>query len=657
MALSKEALELARSIDYKKGKAEGLRTYGFSHIRISKYDEAKGLFQEALHLFEELSDLNGQSSIYEYFGIIYRSLGDFDASLSYLYKALELTSKTQYKEGASLALYHLGVTYKYLGSYEKALDYLLQSLSIAQEIHYWVSESYALNLIGQIYFETADWDQALHYYQQSLQIRKELGDKWGEAGCLDNIGYTYYKTGAFNEAISHCTQSLAISSSTGDRKGQGNALFHMAEIYKAQSKPDDAHMAASESLNIRKEINDKKGQAEVLLFIVGLSLSAPGGSENAASLLQEALALGNETKALDLLANVHYGFYTVHKQQCQFEQALYSLETYNHIAKELHKEALAEKVVNLQIAHRAEQARLEAESYRLRNLELASLYEEIKKQKEETENQKQNAEASLEQLRETQAQLVQKEKMASLGELTAGIAHEIQNPLNFVNNFSELCMEMAGELKEELRLNNKEGVSNMADSIASNLQKVVYHGQRADAIVKSMLLHSRKSSGEKEPTDLNKLVNEYLRLAFHGMRARDASFHVTIETSLDEQLDRLNLVPQDIGRVLLNLFNNAFYAVMQKKQLTGDTYDPTVTVSTKKQGRILQISIKDNGIGIPEKLLDKIFQPFFTTKPAGEGTGLGLSLSYVMVKAYGGVLEAEATEGAGATFTISLPLT
>ncbi|MFT3681967.1 MAG: two-component regulator propeller domain-containing protein [Ferruginibacter sp.] len=262
---------------------------------------------------------------------------------------------------------------------------------------------------------------------------------------------------------------------------------------------------------------------------------------------------------------------------------------------------------------------------------------------------------SLEDLKATQAQLIQSEKMASLGELTAGIAHEIQNPLNFINNFSEVNTELIGEMQEEIKKGNYDEVKAIADDIAANEQKITHHGKRADGIVKGMLQHSRSGNRQKEPTNINNLADEYLRLAYHGLRAKDKSFNATMKTDFDETTGSVNIIAQDIGRVVLNLITNAFYSVTQKKKQDLNGYEPTVTVSTKKWLNKVEVRVKDNGMGVPQKVLDKIFQPFFTTKPTGEGTGLGLSLSYDIIKAHNGELKVETKEGEGAEFIIILP--
>jgi signal transduction histidine kinase len=260
------------------------------------------------------------------------------------------------------------------------------------------------------------------------------------------------------------------------------------------------------------------------------------------------------------------------------------------------------------------------------------------------------------QLKSTQTQLVQAEKMASLGELTAGIAHEIQNPLNFVNNFAEVNTELNAEGRDALKSGNLEGAEEILRLLADNNEKILQHGKRADGIVKGMLQHSRSSAGVKELTDINALCDEYLRLAYHGMRAKDKSFNADFGFTPDPSLGKINVVPQDIGRVTLNLINNAFYAVHEKKKQVGEGYEPKVMVSTRMVDATVIISVKDNGKGIPQRILDKIFQPFFTTKPTGEGTGLGLSLSYDIVKAHGGEIKVESKEGEGTEFTVSLPV-
>ena len=288
----------------------------------------------------------------------------------------------------------------------------------------------------------------------------------------------------------------------------------------------------------------------------------------------------------------------------------------------------------------------ERERNRLRELEQAKEIEKAYYKLEETHQA----------LKATQSQLIQSEKMASLGELTAGIAHEIQNPLNFVNNFSEVNKELLIEMKDEIDKGNLAEVKTIAGNIIENEEKINQHGKRADVIVKGMLQHSRNNTGTKELTDINELADEYLRLAYHGYRAKDKSFNATLKTDYDESIGKVSIIPQEVGRVILNLISNAFYAVEEKKNHQPVNYDPTVTVRTVKQNGKVEIRVGDNGSGIPQKTFDKIFQPFFTTKPAGQGTGLGLSLSYDIIKAHGGEIKAETRDREGTEFIVELPI-
>lgn len=312
-----------------------------------------------------------------------------------------------------------------------------------------------------------------------------------------------------------------------------------------------------------------------------------------------------------------------------------------------------EKLQKENLDNAVEKERLEKQ----KEIERSELIEQQKQELEKKVDERtRELRLSLNELKATQKQLIQKEKMASLGELTAGIAHEIQNPLNFVNNFSEVSLELLHEMEDEIKTGNDEGVTTLAKDIGQNLEKILHHGTRADAIVKGMLQHSRTNAGQKELTDLNSLVKEYMNLAYQGFLSKEKMLTITFETDFDEQTGRIRIIPQDIARVLLNLFNNAYYSVAEKKKRLGETYKPLVCASTKKISEDkIEIRIRDNGVGIPERLLEKIFMPFFTTKPTGQGTGLGLSLSYdIITKGHNGTMEVRTQEGEYAEFKIVL---
>ncbi|QEC75053.1 sensor histidine kinase [Mucilaginibacter ginsenosidivorax] len=314
--------------------------------------------------------------------------------------------------------------------------------------------------------------------------------------------------------------------------------------------------------------------------------------------------------------------------------------------------------INYRQKHLKEENRLLEEKINERTHELSQANKALGEQSEEIIAQRDQLADTVTELKTTQQQLIQSEKLASLGELTAGIAHEIQNPLNFVNNFSEVSIELSAEMREELAAGNTDDAAELASDIEQNLQKILHHGKRADAIVKNMLQHSRNNSGDKQLTDINALADEYLRLAYHGLRAKDKSFNATLVTDFDKNLPKITIIPQDIGRVLLNIINNAFYALQQKQKKADANYKPTLELITMKKNGAVVIIVKDNGIGIPEQVKGKIMQPFFTTKPTGEGTGLGLSLSYdIVVKGHGGKIDIQTQEGEFTEFIIALPAT
>jgi two-component system NtrC family sensor kinase len=645
--LSKESIALARSIDYQKGLAHGLKSLAFCLVRVAKNEEAVPLLNEALSLFELLDDLEGQAVANGLLAITQRNRGDLVASLKLSFKALELSHKIGFRENEGSDLYFIGVTYKQLGNFEKALDYLYQSLYIFREDENHLFQSYPINIIGSIYFENGDYTKALEYFEEGLAMRQASLDKLGEAGSLDNVGFTHFKLGNYAQATSYCKQSLVIAESTQDERTQSNALLHLAEIYKQTGDIEKATKFSNESLELKKAIGDRRREVEMLLFLADLYKNVD--HNRVLEVLNDALQIAEETKMLDLFSRTHFHLSGYYKQDGNYEDAVKHLEAHTNLEKEFNKNAIGQKILTLEITHKVEQTRKEADAAKQKNEELTKLNEEIEDQRKKLEN-------ALANLKAAQAQLIQSEKMASLGELTAGIAHEIQNPLNFVNNFSDINSELINEVGQEIEKGNFGEVKTILNDIKHNEEKINHHGKRADAIVKGMLQHSKQTSGIKELTDINALADEYLRLSYHGIRAKDKSFNATIKTDFDNSIGKINVMPQDIGRLILNLINNAFYAVDEKKKKMRDGYEPAVSASTKKINDKIEIKIADNGNGIPQKVVDKIFQPFFTTKPTGQGTGLGLSLAYDIVKAHGGEIKVETKEGEGSEFIVQLPI-
>jgi signal transduction histidine kinase len=419
------------------------------------------------------------------------------------------------------------------------------------------------------------------------------------------------------------------------------------------------------------------------------SLMAQGKLKEAIPILHHNFHVSASTKDRQILKNAAMSLYSCYNKLGIFDSAFYYLKLSDSLQTISNKVSNSNEVQQIafetQLNQKENEANQALQNVKSRNkmtvyvfltalvffLILAIIQWHNNKQKKKAnlllQLQKEKVESTLLELKATQTQLIQSEKMASLGELTAGIAHEIQNPLNFVNNFSEVNKELVDELQNELKAGSIDNAFSISNDIKDNEEKINHHGKRADAIVKGMLQHSRATTGKKEQTDINALADEYLRLAYHGLRAKDKDFNATIKTDFDNSIGKITAVPQDIGRVLLNLYNNAFYAVAEKQKqsphpLRGgeEVYKPVVTVSTKRldsplgNGGKIEIRVIDNGNGIPEKVLDKIFQPFFTTKPTGQGTGLGLSLSYDIIKAHGGEIKVNTKEGDGSEFIIQL---
>jgi two-component system, NtrC family, sensor kinase len=521
-----------------------------------------------------------------------------------------------------------------------------------------------LSDLSGLYGTTENYDQELITVRKSFSIATQINDNTLLSQAYRHLGQINLRINRLDSALMFYEKSLDYSAKSGYRKYSNMAFNDMGDIYLRKELKDRALQNYRNALHISKEQNNYWG--------IGTSYITFANYYNAINRTDSALyyaKLGLET--LESTGQVRYyldaykTLVAIYKNLGKPDSALLYLELSSAMEDSL---ISLEKIKQLQNVGFDEQLRLqelEKESIqtrsRVRTYSLLSglgivLLVALLLYRNNRQKQKANGvlEQTLTNLKSTQAQLIQSEKMASLGELTAGIAHEIQNPLNFVNNFSEVSNELLDEMNEELSKGEIEEAKAIASDVKQNLEKILHHGKRADGIVKGMLQHSRSSSGTKEFTDINALADEYLRLAYHGLRAKDKSFNAKFETHFDESIGKVEMVPQDIGRVILNLITNAFYVVTEKKKQNPEGYEPTVIISSKKVEGKVELRVKDNGLGIPDNIKEKIFQPFFTTKPTGQGTGLGLSLSYDIVKAHGGELTVETKEGEGSEFVIQL---
>ena len=474
---------------------------------------------------------------------------------------------------------------------------------------------------------------------------------------------------------------------TSTEKGLRFYLADAGEYYLQLKNEKKALSCFFRSLKYNKQKNDVN-QIMRSLMNISKAYFALNSNDSSFKYAQEALALARQSDAKQVIRDAYKILFSLYDLWNRPDSAYvyykqYTLSNDSLVNKKLNGRlaaySYAQKIELLNKEKEIQQVRLQNESLQKKgfitgafvflgiafllwrnNRHKQKAYLLLETQKQETDIQKAKAEKSFQELQITQSQLIQSEKMASLGELTAGIAHEIQNPLNFINNFSDVNRELIEELKaESLKPDGERDVQlerEILENLINNEEKINHHGRRADAIVKGMLQHSRTSTANKELTNINALADEYLRLAYHGIRAKDKTFNVSMQTDFDPSVGGVSIIPQDIGRVLLNLYNNAFYAVNEKNKLSLAGYEPTVSVSTKKKNGRLEIRIRDNGSGMPQKVLDKIFQPFFTTKPPGQGTGLGLSMSYDIIKAHGGEIKVDTKEGEFTEFTIQIPV-
>ncbi len=603
-----------------------------------------------------------------------------DSTIYYCEQALALSKRINFKRGEAYALTTMGLAMREKGELPKSLELQIHALQIAESNHYPIEEAFCLRRIGLVYMDIMDYRTCLHYLYRALHKQETVHYRRGIAIEYMNLAMTYEYMNQPDSALYFIVKADKENKLIEDLYPEVSRVF--GNIYARKGNPDLALTYYKKGIEDGLILNDYR----TVSFICS----------DAARMFQQ---LNQPDSSISFAKRgVKYGQMASYKKGILFSSTILSdLYDPGNPTEALHYYKIASAVKdslfgagNIQTI----QTLIKKEEERQKEIELAkTAYKNQLKQygllaglgvfsmvalilyRNNRQKQKANSvlETTLHHLKSTQAQLIQSEKMASLGELTAGIAHEIQNPLNFVNNFSEMNTELIEELKAETGKPKAEQNEKLEDEllndIAENEKKIVHHGKRADAIVKGMLQHSRISSGQKELTDINLLCDEYLRLSYHGYRAKDKSFNAKFETQFDPALPKVNVVPQDIGRVMLNLINNAFYAVNAKvksetSDVKGDSshvspitfhYEPIVTVSTKNLGDKIEIGVSDNGPGIPDSIKEKIFQPFFTTKPTGQGTGLGLSLSYDIVKAHGGELKVASRKGQGSEFNITLP--
>ena len=635
-----------------------------THFSLGKFYATVNLDSSIWHLNKALSlseDLQLEGSaipILDWLGYVYTISNNYPKALKTLEKGIAIAedsetekklltssgksiSKKERRKGLLTMYNRLGELYGRIGNNSEQYYYLLKARNIAVVAGDSLSIQFSDINFASFYLEEGKLDSALIFAKHARTIDDLMG-KTRDPYMSMLMGQIYLQKGDFITSRFYLQQGLELSSNRAYDDYSAGLNFSLAELYHSYSSQDSALFYAKNASDLYSESQyyDELNRTYALISKIYEKI---GITDTALVYLKRSAVLSdslNNAEKKNLMSFQNMGFDQQLKvQELEKEKILVQsrFRSYSLLG------GIAISLIIASLLFRNNRNRKKAN---------AILGEQNKK----IEEQKKDVEETLLDLKSTQAQLIQSEKMASLGELTAGIAHEIQNPLNFVNNFSEVSNELMDEMTEEMSKGELEEAKEIAADIKQNLEKITHHGKRADSIVKGMLAHSRAGKGEKEPTDINALAEEYLKLSYHGLRAKDKSFNADFKTDFDPNLPKVNVVPQDIGRVLLNLINNAFQAVNEKNKRGEPDYAPIVSITTQLTANGQQlIAIKDNGLGIPDSIKDKIFQPFFTTKPTGEGTGLGLSLSYDIVKAHGGELNCSSTTENGTEFIIKLP--
>ncbi|ALW84641.1 hypothetical protein AUC43_05825 [Hymenobacter sedentarius] len=638
-AAYQEVLPLARRLHYAPGEAEALLGLGFYHRFRNEYGPAIAYTQQAQQIFRRLGDgLNLVKCLYN-LSYIEFGQGHFAQAMAYSLDGLRQAEALHNKHWAILLYSQLGNTYLQLGEYDKAHQYLVQGLRLAEPAGDLSGIGHCAMILGDVYRQQGHWAQARRYYERGLATSTGNSADKGITLTLLRIGAMDERMGLYREAFATGFRILRRIKRLSDVGSLPEAQLLLAQAHLHAGRLDSALVYGRQALRAGQRSGTKST------------------SRDASEVLAEASArLGHFADA-----------YRYHVSFKAYQDSLNSQDLSHRTAALQYQFELDKKQSQIRLLTRNEQL-IRQKNQQQRWLLLGAMVGlaavgGLSGLLWRNNRAKQRANARLEQqqqaLKAAQAQLIQKEKMASLGELTAGIAHEMQNPLNFVNNFADVSAELVEELAEEHQRIARDTAleTELMDSLRQNLHKISGHGRRAARIVTGMLEHARPISGVRQPTNLNALVAEYLRLAAHGPHTTAPAFHPTLITDFAADLGLVEVVPQEIGRVLLNVYANALYAVQQKAATLGPTYHPEIVVSTRRCAAQVEIRVRDNGVGMPAAVKEKAFQPFFTTKPAGEGTGLGLSLSYdIITQGHGGTLSLESQEGECTEVVLAFPL-
>ncbi|WP_165940059.1 tetratricopeptide repeat-containing sensor histidine kinase [Dyadobacter psychrotolerans] len=640
LTMLKENISTCKHAGYERGEVDGYKITGNAYMTKGYYENALSWYNKSYELAEKIDYKEAFPGIRNNIGLVYMSQGNYTAALNSFYTALQLAEANRDRFVMSSTLNNIAIVHFYQGRMKEADSSYKKTLILAKELSDTIGIILAYNNIAEVNVEQNLLPLALKNLDKaySLAIRNKNPEMLTVVS--HSLGNTFFRMDSLGKAAAYFEVASKLAKLHNYSTSACKALIGLARVYERQGKLKDAlkyGLEASLQANSMGHTQLQRDASEIVSLIyekMGDGISSLGYFKAFKMYSDSLRNLESERLASTYDAKIEF---TKKEEDLNRKNLTQKWFTFSAFA------ALFLLGAILLIVNRNR-----------RRLDFTN--RQLQQKNGEIELQRQKAEVTLDELKATQAQLIQSEKMASLGELTAGIAHEIQNPLNFVNNFSETSIELLDEMKAELDNGNDQEARDIAGEVIENLERINQHGKRADSIVKGMLQHSRSSSAQKELTDINALTEEYVRLSYHGLRAKDKTFNAKINQDFDPAVPKLMVIPEDMGRVILNLTNNAFYAVQQKqKQLADPDYQPTVTVSTQKVENHILIRVSDNGNGMANSIRSKVFQPFFTTKPTGQGTGLGLSLSYdIVTKGYGGTMDVESVEGEGAAFTVSL---
>jgi signal transduction histidine kinase len=706
-----KGLGATEAIENKEAHAYAYNGAGYVYCMLGDSKKALDFLERALVLSREMNNYDLLGSVLDSLALSYRDDGQLDKAFETYRECLELSEASSQKVNEAYALLGMGDVRVRQNRLDEARKYFLKSLTIRTEIGYKVGEANSLLQLGKLDLSQKNLSSAKEYLFESLKVAESIKAKAAIYEAHEALAGLYEQQRDFNSFVHHYKLYNKYKSEVfrEEQESKQKYVSMQYEMEKLQKETEISRLTnvvlkdKNEELERKKEELEQSYNSISVLSKIGQDITSTlnldvilntvyenvnelmsadifgiGIYNEAESEIEYRLAIENGKRYLPYRRSMEnknqFPVWCIENKKevfindagaeyqhylTEYVEVVLSLEdgtqTTNPVSLVYLPLMIKEKVIGLITVQSFSQ-----NAYTSRHLDILKTLASYTAAALYNAQAFETVENTLKELKVTQAQLIQSEKMASLGEMTAGIAHEIQNPLNFVNNFSDVNAELIDEAGQEIDNGNMNEAKEILNNIKHNEQKINHHGKRADAIVKGMLQHSKTSGGQKETTDINALCDEYLRLAYHGLRAKQKSFNADFRTDFDTGTGKVDVVPQDIGRVLLNLYNNAFFAVNEKKKQTStgsaqNGYEPIVSVGTRRNNGMVEIRVADNGNGIPQKILDKIFQPFFTTKPTGEGTGLGLSLSYDIIKAHGGEIKVETREGEGSAFIVQLP--